>query len=258
MANEEKQLPFTPTSIQRNGEAPLYAQIQRDIEIGIATNRLRPGDMIPGEVELANRYGVSRMTVCQALRDLMSEGLLYRTPGKGTFISHSRIQRNEPYITSFFYEMLESGHKPSAQVWSDICSPDQETICQLKLKPGELVIVTRRLRFVDDEPVVYQVNTTRHEVCPGLVHEDLSVQSFQYTLEVKYNIRYTEVEESLTSAKPDEVVAHYLGIPTDVPVLVDERILYGIGGMIIGSMRAYLRGDRYTFNLTRRLSASDL
>jgi len=254
---DSQQSPLAAAQIQRDSAAPLYAQIQRDIEVSIATNKLCPGDAIPGELELADRYGVSRVTVRQALRDLVTEGLLYRVQGKGTFVSESVIQRTKPNITSFFYEMLESGRRPSARVWSEVCQPDPETVRRLGLDPDERVVVTRRLRYVDGEPIVYQVNTTRHRFCPDLVSEDLSNQSFQYTLEVKYNLRYTEVEESLTATTPSAEVAQHLGIPRAVPVLVDERIIYGVGGVIIDSMRAYLRGDRYAFKVTRNLSAAD-
>ncbi|HBY96113.1 MAG: GntR family transcriptional regulator [Ardenticatenaceae bacterium] len=243
--------------IQRDVDAPLYTQIQRDIEISIATNRLRPGDLLPGEVELANRYGVSRVTVRQALRELVTEGLLYRIQGKGTFVSQPMIQRTEPNITSFFYEMLESGRKPTAKVSSEVRSPDPETQRLLKLGPDELVIVIQRLRYVNGEPIVYQVNTTRESLCPGLTSEDLSVQSFQYTLEIKYNLRLVEVEEHLTSLKPGEELAQILEIPPTVPVLVDTRMLHGVGGVIIGMSRAYFRGDRYTYKVVRGLSSSE-
>jgi len=257
MSSQDKSLPIR-APIQRNIDAPLYAQIQRHVEISIATNRLRPGDMVPGEVELASRYGVSRVTVRQALRELATEGLLYRIQGKGTFVSQPMIQRMEPHITSFFYEMLQSGRTPTARASSEVCKPDPETRRILKLGPGELVIVMRRLRYVDGEPIVYQVNTVREELCPGLAAEDLTKQSLQYTLEIKYNVRLVEVEETLTSVKPDEELARLLAIPPTVPVLVDSRVLYGVKGVIIGRAQAHFRGDRYTYRVTRTLSSSEL
>lgn len=240
-------------NIHRDVDAPLYAQIQRDIEISIATNRLRPGDLVPGEVELANRYGVSRVTVRQALRELVTEGLLYRVQGKGTFVSEPMIQRTEPNVTSFFYEMLASGRKPTAKATAEVREPDPETRRVLKLDPDELVVVIRRLRYVNDEPIAYQVNTTRYSLCPDLATTDLSSQSFQYTLEIKCNLRLVEVEENLTGMKPDEELAQLLGIPPTVPVLVDTRMLYGVDGLIIGISKAYFRGDRYTYKVIRSL-----
>jgi GntR family transcriptional regulator len=243
------------SQIQRNLDAPLYAQIQRNIEVGIATNKLKPGDTILGEVELASLYGVSRVTVRQALRELVTEGLLYRIQGKGTFVSQPVIQRTDPHITSFFYEMVQSGRKPSAEFTAEICEPDADAIKLLQLEPGELVIVTKRLRFIDGEPIVYQINTTREILCPGLLEEDLSKQSFQYILEIKYGLRISEVDEELTVMKPDEGLAETLDITTDVPVLVDSRILHGTEGTIIGRAQAFFRGDRYTYKVTRNLGS---
>lgn len=239
------------TPVRRDIEAPLYAQIERDFEISIATNRLRPGDLIPGEVELANKYGVSRVTVRQALKELVAAGLLYRVQGKGTFVMQPPIERAEPNITSFFYEMIESGRKPRADVSTEVRKATEEERLALHLEPDEQVIVIKRLRYVDDEPLVYQVNTIREALCPELAFEDLSRQSFQYTLEIKYNLRLIELEESLTCMMPDDEMAQILNIPLSVPVLVATRMLYGVGGKIIGMAKAHFRSDRYVYKVVR-------
>jgi GntR family transcriptional regulator len=241
------------SQIQRNADAPLYAQIQRNIEVGIATNKLKPGDTILGEVELASLYGVSRVTVRQALRELVTEGLLYRIQGKGTFVSQPVVQRIDPHITSFFFEMVQSGRKPTAEFTAEIVKPDANTVRQLQLDPDELIVLTKRLRFIDGEPIAYQINKTREALCPGLLEEDLSKQSFQYILEIKYGLRISEVEEEMTVMKPDDELAKTLGITPDIPVLIDSRILHGTEDNIIGSAETFFRGDRYTHKVTRNL-----
>lgn len=256
MSDESHPTPlYTP--IKRNIDAPLYAQIERDFEISIATNRLKPGDPIPGEVELANKYGVSRVTVRQAIKELVAAGLLYRVQGKGTFVLQPSIERVEPNITSFFYEMIESGRKPRADVSTEVRKANFEERRILQLEEDERVIVIKRLRYVDDEPIIYQVNTVREALCPDLASEDLSIQSFQYTLEIKYNLRLIELEETLTCMKPDEELAQILGIPTSVPLLVATRSLYGVGGKIIGIAKAHFRGDRYIYKVVRNMSLSE-
>ncbi len=243
------------TPLNREIDSPLYVQIERDIEISVATSQLNPGDTIPGEIEMARRYGVSRVTVAQAIKELVAAGLLYRLQGKGTFVSHHTIERTESNITSFFYEMVESGHKPRAEVATEVCQPDAETAHLLRLEPAELVIITRRLRYVDNEPLAYQINTTRHSLCPGLADEDFSTQSFQYILEMKYNLRLVELEESLTCIAPDKNLADILQIPTTIPVLVATRMLYGAKGMIIGMAKTHYRGDRYNYKIVRNMSS---
>lgn len=246
------------TTLKRNGDTPLYAQIERNIEINIATNRLKQGDLIPGEVELSNRYQVSRVTVQQAIKELVSAGLLYRIQGKGTFVAQSAIERTESNITSFFYEMIESGRKTKAEVSMDVIQPEPEVRRILNLDSDELVIITRRLRYVDDEPIVYQVNTTRQSLCPDLTTEDLSTQSFQYTLEMKYNLRLAELEENLTCIKPDEHLSQLLEISPPIPVLVATRMLYSTGGRIIGMAKTHFRGDRYAYKVVRNISLSNI
>ena len=243
------------TPLKRGGDTPLYVQIERDIEINIATNRLQPGDLLPGEVELSNRYQVSRVTVRQAIKELVAAGLLHRVQGKGTFVAQAAIERTESNITSFFYEIVESGRKTRAKVSMEVVWPESELRRILKLDPAEQVIITRRLRYVDNEPLVYQVNTTRESLCPGLTAEDLSAHSFQYTLEIKYNLQLVELEESLTCISPDRELARILGISPSVPVLVATRMLYGVGGIIIGMAKAHFRGDRYAYKVVRNMSS---
>ncbi len=251
------ELPAPPIGyLQRDLEAPLYAQIQRGIEIAIATRRWLPGDIVPGEVELASHYGVSRVTVRQALGELVAQGLLYRIQGKGTFVAPTIIGRAEPNITSFFYEMVQSGRRSTARAVSEACPPDPESARVLPLAPGEGVIVTRRLRLVDGEPLAYQINYTRHSLCPELLHDDLTSQSYQYLLEIKYGLRLEVLEERLTSVLPDEIVASNLGIAPSIPVLLDARLLAGPDGQRVGRSEAYFRGDRYTYNVVRSLCAA--
>jgi len=248
---------LTPSyiSIQRNSDAPLYTQIERDIEISIATNNLKPGDPIPGEVELANKYGVSRVTVRQAIKELVAAGLLYRIQGKGTFVLQPSIERVEPNITSFFYEMIESGRKPRAEVTFEVREANPEERHILRLEEHERVIIIKRLRFVDDEPLIYQVNTVREVLCPDLIFEDLTSQSFQYTLEIKYNLRLIELEENLSCMEPDKELALILGITPSVPLLVATRMLYGVGEKIIGMAKAHFRGDRYVYKVVRNMTS---
>ena len=117
--------------------------------------------------------------------------------------------------------------------------------------------MTRRLRYVDDEPIGYQVNTMCHALCQGLENEDFTERSFQYVLEINYNVRYAELQESLTSVGADEHMAQLLDVPVGAPLLLDSRLLYGVGGRIIGRSQAHFRGDRYVYKLVRSVSSTE-
>ena len=89
---------------------------------------------------------------------------------------------------------------------------------------------------------------------PDLASEDLSTQSFQYTLEIKYNLRLVELEESLTCMMPTEELAQVLDLSMSVPLLVATRMLYGVGGKTIGVAKAHFRGDRYVYKVVYNTS----
>lgn len=84
---------------------PIYLIIENDIKAAINNGSFKSGDLIPSENELKEKYNVSRMTVRQALNNLVNEGLLFRHQGKGTFVSNAKIEKSIQGIRSFTEEM---------------------------------------------------------------------------------------------------------------------------------------------------------
>lgn len=80
--------------LDANAAVPLYAQLEQKIELQIANRALHPGDRLPTEAQLARENGVSVITVRKAIDGLVRKGLLECKQGKGTFVSHHKLQRN--------------------------------------------------------------------------------------------------------------------------------------------------------------------
>lgn len=72
------------------GKIPMYQQIERDLRVAILEGKLKQGDMVPSETELAARYKVTRMTVRQAINNLLVDGYIYRHKGRGTFVTFNK------------------------------------------------------------------------------------------------------------------------------------------------------------------------
>ena len=84
-----------------NDGIPLYYQIKSDLRTQIEGGHLKPGDKLPSETELATLYNVSRMTLRQAITDLVEEGKLHRRRGVGTFVRHPRLVREHGSLVGF-------------------------------------------------------------------------------------------------------------------------------------------------------------
>jgi GntR family transcriptional regulator len=95
---------------------PIYVQIREALREDITGGGLKRGEKLPAEHELADRFGVSRMTIRESIEDLVDEGLLYRRHGVGTFVAYPHLQRDHTRLTSFFDKAGDEGIKVRAKL----------------------------------------------------------------------------------------------------------------------------------------------
>jgi GntR family transcriptional regulator len=140
--------------INRNSKLPLYHQLYEILRSNITRGEWQPGDVIPPESELIDRYQVSRTTVRQVLDMLVNEGLIYRQRGRGTFVAHPTVEQALVRIISFTEDMRQRGFKPGTKVLSSGLVPAPRDIAEkLGVEPGEELARLERLRLADDEPM---------------------------------------------------------------------------------------------------------
>jgi GntR family transcriptional regulator len=140
----------------------LYQLVASDLRRTIYSGALGPGDQLPTEVELMLTHQVSRNTVRLALGELVNEGLVTRTPRRGTVVRERRPllihpQRElqpQPEETreAFAWAVSQEGRAPSQNIEVSIVHPIEEIASRLELPDEELAVVRRRLRFVDGQP----------------------------------------------------------------------------------------------------------
>ena len=141
----------------------LYQQVAAELRRAIYSGVLGPGSQLPTEAQLMEDHGVSRNTVRLALGELVNEGLVTRTPRRGTVVRDRRPlliypQRElEPQPSgelreAFAYAVAHEGREPSQYIEVLTVSPVEEIASRLELADGELAVVRRRLRFVDGQP----------------------------------------------------------------------------------------------------------
>jgi GntR family transcriptional regulator len=140
----------------------LYQLVASDLRRTIYSGALGPGDQLPTEVELMLTHQVSRNTVRLALGELVNEGLVTRTPRRGTVVRERRpllihpqreLQRQpEETREAFAWAVSQEGRAPSQNIEVAIVHPIEEIASRLELPDDELAVVRRRLRFVDGQP----------------------------------------------------------------------------------------------------------
>ena len=207
-------------------KSPLYFRIQQVVLERIQAGQFKPGAQLPTEADLARQYQVSRITAKRALDELVRQGRAYRQQGRGTFVAQARI-RDISGFRSFSEDIRARGFSPTSQVldFKEV-EPDAVIRERLHTSPGERVILLKRLRLADQEPVAVETAYLPCRLCPGLLQEDLALNSLYAVLAEKYNRVPTWADAEIEAVVPDKEQARLLKLMAGTPVLVARRVTY--------------------------------
>lgn len=239
--------------LRRSAEQPVYRQLQDLIRSRVAAGTWKPGEMIPTEKNLAQQFGVARMTVRQATEGLMREGLLVRVRGRGTFVTHPRVERELARMHSFTEDMHGRGLSTFTRLLARRVVPAPDEVSEaLRLGRREAVIYLQRLRFADDLPMALETSYLNYEHCHGILDADLETGSLYRFLEEQALLRLSHATQELRAALPSRGDATLLQVSWRQPVLVIEQTTHADGPegerpLICG--RTVYRADRYHFRL---------
>ena len=238
-------------AINFESHIPYYIQLMDILREKVQQAEWRPGDQIPGEQDLCERYQVSRTVVRQALRELEYEGVITRQKGKGTFISLPKISEGlVQKLTGFYQDMVERGLKPGSQVLHQEVTPSNEKVARfLNIEPGEKVIDIQRLRFINDEPIQLVTTYIPYAMCPSLATADLSNQSLYAFLDKECGIYITKGHRFIEAVLANDHEAELLSIERGAPLLMLDSVSYSEDGQPIEYYHALHRGDRSRFEV---------
>ncbi|MQA84972.1 MAG: UTRA domain-containing protein [Streptosporangiales bacterium] len=230
--------------IDPRSPVPKYFQLREILLDLIEEKELAFDAPIPSERELGGRYGLSRMTVRQAVDHLVSEGRLYRVPGRGTFVARPKIEMHLSF-TSFTEDMLARGLQPGAR---DL---DRRTVAAsghlaraLSLRPGTEVHYIERLRTAEGEPMAIERSHLPAAVAPDLLDQPLADRSLYELLEERYGVVLDSGEQTIEAGIADPRDAGLLGLRGGSAVLLLQRRSFASGTAIELVVSTY-RADRY-------------
>jgi GntR family transcriptional regulator len=202
-----------------------------------------PGSPAPSERELVQHFGVARMTVRQALDALVSEGLLERVPGRGTFVARAKIDV-QVRLSSYTEEMARRGMKPDARtLLARMESAGPGVARALEINQGDRVVHWQRLRLADSSPMCIEDAYLADSIVPGFL--DGALPASLYSELKRRDILPTWGEDSVDAdvARADE--AELLGISEGASVLRIARRAFA-GNIAVEVSRSTYRADRYT------------
>lgn len=237
--------------IDRNSPVPLYHQIKERLRQELPA----PGQQLPAEHELVQRFGVSRMTVVQAMKALEREGIIERIQGKGTFVAPPKFEQRLAHLHGFTQELQRRGMTPRTQLLSlDKCQAPVRVANDLRLAPGEPVWKIARLRLTEDGPIGLQIAYLPVRLCPDLTADGLT-GSLYAVVKARYGLVAMRAQEFYSAAVAGkDQIAHHLGIHHGAPLLEARRITYGANDVPWEHVHSFLRGDRYILQVDLRES----
>ena len=243
-ASRERALARTGQII--DGMVPKHEQL-RTILTDLAAS-LAPGDILPSERQLCHDHGVSRITVREAIRQLVDEGLLVRVRGKCTYVA-ARTARSRLHLASFTDEMRRMGLEPSTVVLTvERTTPPARTAAALALDDGAEAFHIVRLRLADGLQISIDDGWYPTALFPGLDQLDLTRSLYRALTDI-YGRRIDRAEQTVRADEASPETALLLGLPARRPVLVADRVSYSGEHAVEHALTTY-RGDRYELQMS--------
>lgn len=230
-------------------EVPLYYQIGTLLRAQIQSGRYAPGDRLPTELELVERFGVSRITVRQALKSLAEEGLIRREAGRGTFVSDVAPADRGVEMGGSVEDFISMGLATSVQLLDlravAATASDREAF---GLERAAKVMQCTRLRYYRDEPYSYIINRLPMDLAENFSDADWRQGAILQTIE-KLGLELGDADQVVRATLADTLLAEILGTRIGAPILAVDGIVRTKQGSAVERVQMYFRGEIYTLTV---------
>lgn len=234
------------------GGAPLHRQIREHLLREIEAQRLQPGDRLPTEKALAERFSVSRITAQRALNDIAAMGLAERQSGKGSFVKALRIEQDLEALTGFVEDMRALGLSATAKVvLVEVVPASADVADRIGTALGDPIFHIQRVRLANMQPISVDVSYLPEDIGAAVAKENLEDRPFYSILEETLGVPLGHGQYVLESVGADSDIAAHLDIAVNSPILRIERTAFALRDSrpLIYEYLHY-RGDRVRYRLT--------
>ncbi len=225
-------------------------EIALEIEWRIREERLKEGDRLPSERQLAKEFGVQRDTVRNALKMLIMKGMIVNKSRQGHFVAPKRLEINLSNFNSIRREVEGIGERYKAITLSyEIVSMSKELSEITQLPEGTLCYNVLRIRYGSDNPMSLEKAYIIAEHAPGLSCEDLEKKALSSLLRQRYGIILAGADQRITQVYPDNMEAELLRVKKDDPLIRYEGLIRDRKGRLIEYFDNVIMPDRIEFHL---------
>lgn len=240
--------------IDRESPIPAYYQIALDLQTRIAAQEWRAGENIPSETALAKQYGVSRVTMRQAIAELAKDGLLEPRQGSGTFVSQDPTplvhDQSLPHIMAG--RLHSRGIVTSSRVLAAQAFPEPTLQVQecLRLSSTTPVAYLKRILLIGNQPAALNRSWFDHSLCPGITEQELIDSSLSGTLRERYGLVAAYADNWLEAVRGTRETLALLDQDggLDTPMILLQSVSYLADGTPLEFSITEWLGDRIRFN----------
>ena len=234
--------------LDRVSDVPLYQQLAEHIRQAIHRGALAQGSRLGNELDLAERFGVSRPTTRRAIQELVAQGLLVRKRGVGTQVIHDHISR-PLQLTSLFEDLAQDDKRPETVVLvNQLSSPSLEVAQKLLVGPNEPVLRLRRLRLAGGEPIAILENFLPAQLS-DIGSTDLTSGGLYEAIRAA-GVRMRVANQLIGAREGTDEECLLLDEPPLSPMVTMERLTLADSGRPVEWGRHVYRASRYEFTMT--------
>jgi GntR family transcriptional regulator len=231
---------------------PRYHQIAQSLRERITEGRPAPGQRLDNQRSLAREFGVTLMTLRQALEVLERDGLIIRRHGLGTFVSSPIVDYDILHLRTFAGDLSAKGERVATRfLGSRFAVADRWVSRELGLGRRARVFALERLRLVDGHPMSLQLSYLPAAIGEEVAKADLAVMPLRQALSFKLGIEITAARETVSAVHLEAAAARELGCRPGIPAFRSDRVSIGPDGTPVVYDRVFIPGDR--FRITRQL-----
>ncbi len=229
---------------------PLYSQLKELLRARILDGCYAPHSRMPSENELGQTYGVSRITVRQALGDLQKEGLIFKIHGKGTFVAKPKAFQNVSTLQGLGESMKQMGYEVLNKLRSLRHVPASALVAErLRVDEGRTVTEIRRVRLINREPISLEITWLPRAVGEKLEKADLVTRDIFLILENDCGIALGHADLAIDAVLADSDLTQALNVEEGSPIMRIERLTHTADGTPLDFEHLYYRGDAFQYRL---------